>query len=134
MIKYINHILKKTCLTNDIIINIIDNLIRCKWNIITRKIKIRINALSFNVISILSIYDLTLPKTIKNIYKKPYYIKHSKPLLPSNINIIEITENSYKIIIYEHNNISNKYVTYFKNGAAIWDNNIPRHSIMHYNI
>lgn len=134
MLNYIYQVLQKTCLTKDIIISIINQLFKHKWNIITRKIKIRINALSFNVISILSIYDLILPKSIEKKYKKSYYIKHSKPLLPYSINIIEINENSYKVIIYEKNNVSNKYVTYFKNGGVIWDNHIPRHSIMYYTL
>lgn len=131
MLNYIYQVLQKTCLTKDIIISIINQLSKHKWNIITRKIKIRINALSFNIISKLLIDNIEKITTTNFNEKKEYCMKHSKPLLFIKINIIEITENSYKIIILENNNVSNKYITYFKNGAVIWDSNSPRHSIMY---
>ena len=146
MTKYIYHILKNTCLTKDIITLIINKLFEYKWKIIKRKIKIRINALSFNVITKLSIDNLTQPSHIKNLKnKKLYYMKYSKPLLFTNIKIIETKKNSYKLIILEKNNTTNKYITYHsngviicnnhivntRNGAIIWDNDIPRHSIMY---
>ena len=146
MTKYIYHILKNTCLTKDIITLIINKLFEYKWKIIKRKIKIRINALSFNVITKLSIDNLTQPSHIKNLKnKKLYYMKYSKPLLFTNIKIIETKKNSYKLIILEKNNTINKYITYHsngviiynnhiinnRNGAIIWDNDIPRPSIMY---
>ena len=146
MTKYIYHILKNTCLTKDIITLIINKLFEYKWKIIKRKIKIRINALSFNVITKLSIDNLTQPSHIKNLKNKNlYYMKYSKPLLFTNIKIIETKKNSYKLIILEKNNTINKYITYHsngvitynnhiinnRNGAIIWDNDIPRHPIMY---
>jgi len=131
MLNYIYKVLQKTGLTKDIIIIIINQLFKHKWNIITRKIKIRINAISFNIISKLLIDNIEHITTTTFNEKKEYCMKHSKPLLFIKINIIEINENSYKIIIHENNNVSNKYVTYFKNGAIIWDSNSPRHSIMY---
>ena len=164
MISNIYKVLEKTHINIDIIKIIINNLFKYKWKTITNKIKIRINALTFDVINILSIYNLDPPPppitvsatatatvtvttpavatatatetvTLTNplynqLCKKKYYMKYSKPLLPVNINIIEFNNYNYKIKIFESNSISNKYITYYRNGAVIWDDTIPRHSII----
>ena len=131
MLKYINYILEKTTLTNDIIILITDQLYKTKWNNIKTKIKVRMNALSFNIISKLSLDNIEQFNTTNFNQKKEYCIKYSKPLLFVKINIIQTNNYSYKIIILENNNISNKYITFYQNGAVIWDSNSPRHSIMY---
>lgn len=90
MLNYIYKVLQTTCLTKDIIIIIINQLFKHKWNIITRKIKIRINAISFNIISKLLIDNIEHITTTTFNEKKEYCMKHSKPLLFIKINIIEI--------------------------------------------
>jgi hypothetical protein len=131
MLNYINYVLEKTTLTEDVIILITNELYKNKWNTIKTKIKVRMNALSFNIMSKLLIDNIEHITTTNFNEKKEYCMKYSKPLLFIKISIIQTNKYSYKIIILENNNISNKYITYYKNGAVIWDSNFPRHSIMY---
>ena len=75
MLNYIYKVLQTTCLTKDIIIIIINQLFKHKWNIITRKIKIRINAISFNIISKLLIDNIEHITTTTFNEKKEYCIR-----------------------------------------------------------
>lgn len=130
MLYHIYKMLNKYNIIDDINQIIIDNIFKYKWKFIISKIKIRINALDFKVINILSIDNLKPPK---NILRKTFFLQNAKPLLPLYINVIDMKDEyyvNYKIKIIEKNYNSSKYITYYNNGAVIWDNSKPRHSIM----
>lgn len=138
--KYIHNIFEdKLNINNDIIDNIMDNIFIYKWNSIKNKIRLRINLLGFNVIMILNkpYFD---PKDILNGgEKKDYYIKYGRPFLPRYIiyekptsptNILNVV---YKIQLIDYNFNSDKFVSFYPNGAVIWDNEKTRVSIINKN-
>ena len=127
MLNYINYVLKKTNLTDDIIILITNELYKKKWNTLKTKIKVRMNALSFQVISELSVDN------VKQLIKPNNKNENNKPSLFKNISVLHTNRHNYKIIVFENDNTSNKYITYYHNSAVIWINNCPPCYII-YNI
>ena len=127
MLNYINYVLKKTNLTDDIIILITNELYKKKWNTLKTKIKVRMNALSFQVINELSVDN------VKQLIKPNNKNENNKPSLFKNISVIHTNRHNYKIIVFENDNTSNKYITYYHNSAVIWINNCPPCYII-YNI
>ena len=127
MLNYINYVLKKTNLTDDIIILITNELYKKKWNTLKTKIKVRMNALSFQVINELSVDN------VKQLIKPNNKNENNKPSLFKNISVLHTNRHNYKIIVFENDNTSNKYITYYHNSAVIWINNCPPCYII-YNI
>ena len=127
MLNYINYVLKKTNLTDDIIILITNELYKKKWNTLKTKIKVRMNVLSFQVISELSVDN------VKQLIKPNNKNENNKPSLFKNISVLHTNRHNYKIIVFENDNTSNKYITYYHNSAVIWINNCPPCYII-YNI
>lgn len=127
MLHYINYVLKKTILTDDIIILITNELYKKKWNTLKTKIKVRMNALSFQVINELSIDN------VKQLIKPNNKNENNKPSLFKYISVLHINRHNFKIIVFESDNTSNKYITYYHNSAVIWINNNPPCYII-YNI
>ena len=127
MLHYINYVLKKTNLTDDIIILITNELYKKKWNTLKTKIKVRMNALSFQVINELSVDN------VKQLIKPNNKNENNKPSLFKNISVLHTNRHNYKIIVFENDNTSNKYITYYHNSAVIWINNCPPCYII-YNI
>ncbi len=127
MLNYINYVLKKTTLTDDIIILITNELYKKKWNTLKTKIKVRMNALSFQVINELSVDN------VKQLIKPNNKNENNKPSLFKNISVLHTNRHNFKIIVFENDNTSNKYITYYHNSAVIWINNCPPCYII-YNI
>jgi hypothetical protein len=127
MLNYINYVLKKTNLTDDIIILITNELYKKKWNTLKTKTKVRMNALSFQVINELSVDN------VKQLIKPNNKNENNKPSLFKNISVLHTNRHNYKIIVFENDNTSNKYITYYHNSAVIWINNCPPCYII-YNI
>ena len=127
MLNYINYVLKKTNLTDDIIILITNELYKKKWNTLKTKIKVRMNALSFQVINELSVDN------VKQLIKPNNKNENNKPSLFKNISVLHTNRHNFKIIVFENDNTSNKYITYYHNSAVIWINNCPPCYII-YNI
>jgi len=134
--KFILKILLNTKLTHDISISILNIYYNNSWFDLLRKMKVRINALGFNVLNILG-EPYKLPVYLINgIDKKNYYLKNCNPLLPKSIKLIKDSikySDSNKLISYKIKIISNckikKYITFYNNGSIIWDNDHPRISL-----
>lgn len=134
--KFISKILLNTPLTQDIIMNILNIHYNSRWFNLFRKVNIRIKVFGFKVLNILG-EPYKMPLYFINGYdKKDYYLKHSTPLIPKSIKFIRNSikySGSDEFISYKLKAISdnkkNIYVTFYNNGAVIWDNNKPRMSI-----
>ena len=134
--KYIHNIFEDEInINNDIIDNIIDYIFIYKWNSIKNKIRLRINLLGFNVIMILNKPYFDPEDILTGEEKKNYYIKYGRPFLPRYIIYEKPTNltNILKIQLIDYNFKSDKFVSFYPNGAVIWDNEKTRVSIINKN-
>lgn len=77
------------------------------------------NALSFQVINELSIDN------VKQLIEPNNKNENNKSSLFKYISVLHTNRHNFKIIVFESDNTSNKYITYYHNSEVIWINNNP---------